>query len=149
MGFLDDLGLDDVDGTEPDWSIPNGVYPAYIVSSEIISGKTPAGTWQIKYRINTDYPEHGGKYVSEFFDLDPALEDKRKSFLKRRLVSLDITNEQARDMDPGDIVGVNVVITVKNKVVGDNKYTNVTKVELDEDAGDYSSPTGGFDSNAF
>jgi hypothetical protein len=141
MGFLQDLSLDQIDGSEIDWTVPNGVYPAMITESGVqdFNGKTK---WLIKYKIDPDEPTSGGKIVSEFFDLDPALPDNRKAFLKRRLMSLEITDDQAASMDPGDVIGVEVVITVKNRPAADGSrmFTNVTKVTLANSAGSGGNP---------
>jgi len=130
MGFLDDLGLDDVEVS--DWSIPNGVYPAVITDSKIIPNNRNGNSWQITYRVLNDVESVGGKTVSEFFDLDPRLPDERKQFLKRRLQSLAISDEDARSIEPGDILGIEVTITVKNKPSADGSrtFTNVTKLVM-------------------
>lgn len=134
MGFLADQNLADIEVPESDWFIANGVYPAAITDSKLMHPeKNPDGTlWQITYRIDPEVETFGGKFVSEFFDLDPNLAPERKQFLKRRLMSLEITDAEAADMDPGDIIGTEVTVTIKNKPSkdGDRVYTNVTKVTL-------------------
>lgn len=134
MGFLANQNLGDIEVPENDWFIANGVYPAVITDSKLMHPeKNPDGTlWQITYRIDPEIETFGGKFVSEFFDLDPNLAPERKAFLKRRLMSLEITDAEANDMDPGDIIGTEVTVTIKNKPSkdGDRVYTNVTKVTL-------------------
>lgn len=132
MSFLDDLDLDSVDGSEIDYSIPNGVYPMYISASELVDNTKKPGMnqWRITYKIDQNEDDYAGRTVSEFFDLDPTLPNDRKAWLKRRLVSLGIDDDQAKTLEPADIIGVEVMVTVKNRKVGENTYTNVTKVTL-------------------
>lgn len=134
MSFLNDLNLDSVDETAVDFTIPAGVYPTMITDSKImVSPSSGDNLWQITYRIDPDHDESPGKTVSEFFNLDPNLPDNRKAWIKRRLISLGISGDEAANLDPGDIIGVEVTVTVKNKAVKDKVYTNVTKVELGAD----------------
>lgn len=132
MSFLDDLNLDTVDGSAIDYSIANGVYPAFINSSELVDNQKKPGmnNWRITYKLAPDVETYGGRTVSEFFDLDPSLPDDRKAWLKRRLVSLGFDDEDMKTLEPADVIGIEVMVTVKNRKVGDNTYTNVTKVEL-------------------
>lgn len=132
MSFLDDLNLDTVDGSAIDYSIPNGVYPAMINSSELVENQKKPGMnqWRITYKLDSEVETYGGRTVSEFFDLDPSLPDDRKAWLKRRLVSLGFDDDDIKTMEPADVIGIEVMVTVKNRKVGDNTYTNVTKVEL-------------------
>lgn len=131
MGFLDEMGLDQVDAASDDWSVPNGVYPAVIVESKIAEFGG-VNKWQINYKIDEDDENAAGKQVSEFFDLSPDLPDTRKAWLKRRLLTLEIDDEAAASLEPEDIIGTEVVVTVKNKPSADGTrtYTNVTKVAL-------------------
>jgi len=131
MGFLNNLSLDQIDDSSVDYSINNGVYPAMISDSKIMSSpKSGDNLWQITYKLDSDVQTFGGRTVSEFFNLDPNLPDDRKTWIKRRLTSLGINAEEASNMDPGDIIGVEVTITVRNKQVQDKTYTNITKVVL-------------------
>lgn len=134
MGFLAEQNLADVEVPESDWFIANGTYLASITNSELMhpESRPDATLWQITYRIDPEVETYGNKFVSEFFDLDPNLPDSRKVWLKRRLQSLEISDQEAADMDPGDIIGTEVTVTVKNKPSkdGDRVYTNVTKVTV-------------------
>lgn len=140
MAFLSDLNLDQVDATAVDYSVANGVYPAMISDSKIMkSPSTGDNLWQITYRIDPEIDTYGGRTVSEFFNLDPNLPDDRKVWIKRRLRSLEVPDSQAATMDPSDIIGVEVTITVKNKQVKDKTYTNITKVTLGADSPSFAS----------
>lgn len=135
MGFLDKTGVADVVLTESDFSVANGVYPATITDSKVMhpGGDESRESWQISYRIDPEVETYGGRWVSEFFDLDPNLSDDKKQWLKRRLASLEIPDDELADMQPQDIIGTEVTVTVKNKPSKTDPtvvYTNVTKVVL-------------------
>lgn len=132
MGFLDKVGLGDVEAPVSDFSIPNGVYPATISDSKIMNPKKDPSKelWQITYTIDGEVETYAGRSVSEFYDLDPNLSAERKGWMKLRLQSLGISDEEANEMDPSDIIGTDVMVTVKNRTVGENTYTNVGRVTL-------------------
>lgn len=130
MAFLDNMNLNEVKVQENDWSLPNGTYPAMISDSKIMQSKAGKTLWQITYRVSEEIEQYGKRTVSEFFDIDPNADDMKKQFLKRRLVSLAFSDEDMATLEPGDIIGTDVTITVKNKQVNENNYTNVTKVVL-------------------
>jgi len=137
MGFLADKKLADVEVPEDDYSIANGTYPAMIVDSKLMNPKGDLNreSWQISYRIDPEVEIFGGRYVSEFFDMDPNLPESRKVWIKRRLISLGITDAEAEELEPEDVIGTEVTVTVKNKPSADGTrmYTNVTKVEVGAD----------------
>jgi hypothetical protein len=137
MGFLSDMSLDTLDASGTDWSIANGVYPAMVTDSKIMQpkAKPDKDMWQITYTIDSDVETYGGRTVSEFYDLDPNLPDTRRVWLKRRLQSIGVNDEQAATLEPADIIGTEVSVTVRNKVSNDKTYVNVTKVELRSNAG--------------
>jgi hypothetical protein len=134
MGFLQDAGVAGMDAAELDFTVANGVYPAFISESKIddFKGKTK---WQITYKINDDESDYHGRTVSEWFDLDPNLPENRKQWLARRLASLQISPGEQEDLEPQDIIGTEVTVTVKNKPSpdGTRTFTNVTKVVLGTD----------------
>lgn len=144
MSFLQNAGIVGIEATESDFFVANGVYPATVSDSKIdlFNGKTK---WQITYRISPDIENFGGKLVSEWFDLDPALAPERKQFLVRRLASLHISQEDQQTLEPADILGTEVVITVKNKPSADGSrtFTNVTKVVLADAAEAHNTTSGG------
>jgi hypothetical protein len=131
-GFLSDMNLDTLDASGTDWSIANGVYPAMVTDSKIMQPKNKPNKnlWQITYTLDSEVETYGGRTVSEFFDLDPSLPDDRRVWLKRRLLSIGVSDSQAATLEPDDIIGTEVSDTVRNKVSNDKTYVNVTKVEL-------------------
>jgi hypothetical protein len=132
MAFLKDMGLESIDASGTDWSIANGVYPAMVSDSKIMNpkGDTNKELWQITYTLDGEVETYGGRSVSEFYDLNPELPADRRVWLKRRLLSLGVNDQQAATLEPGDIIGTEVSVTVRNKNTNDKTYTNVTKVEL-------------------
>lgn len=138
MGMFEDYA--DIDA-EMDFSIANGAYPMMITDSKIIEHHKKPGVeqWQITYKVSPDVDDFGGRTVSEFFDLDPELSDDRKVWITRRLISLGFTEpEDRRSFEPGSVEGVDVTVTVVNKKVGDNTYTNVKKVVLGADVDSFA-----------
>jgi hypothetical protein len=136
-GFLKDMGLETIDATGTDWSIANGVYPATITDSKIMNPKndTSKNLWQITYTLDPEVETYHGRTVSEFYDLNPELPSERRVWLKRRLLSIGVNDEQAATLEPADIIGTEVSVTVRNKNTNDKTYVNVTKVELRSNAG--------------
>jgi hypothetical protein len=136
MSFLKDMNLESIDAGGTDWSIPNGLYPATVSDSKLMHPKNDPNKelWQITYTIDGEVETFGGRSVSEFFDLNPELPSERRVWLKRRLVSLGVTDEQAATLEPSDIIGTEVSVTVRNKTTNDKTYTNVTKVALRDDS---------------
>lgn len=133
MGFLDKTGVVDLEVPDNDYSIANGVYPATIQDSKVMhpGGDESRESWQITYRIDPEVETYGGRFISEFFDLDPNLPEDRKVWIKRRLNSLELTEEEQANLTPDYIIGYDVTVTVKNKPSKTDPtvvYTNVTKV---------------------
>jgi hypothetical protein len=131
MSFLNDAGVVGLEARESDFFVANGVYPATISDSKI-ADFNGVSKWQITYKIDPEVDEFGGKTVSEWFDLSNDLPAERKQFLVRRLASLQITPEEQLTLEPADVIGTEVTITVKNKPSADGTrtFTNVTKVVL-------------------
>ena len=131
MGFLNDAGVAGLPAQDLDYSVANGTYPAMVSESKIddFKGKTK---WQITYKIDPEVENYGGRTVSEWFDLDPTLPTERKQWLARRLASLEISPEEQETLEPADIIGTEVTITVKNRPAPDGQrtFTNVTKVVI-------------------
>lgn len=137
MSFLNDAGVVGVKAVESDFFVASGVYNA-IISDSKIAEFNGVSKWQITYKIDPEDDNYGGKTVSEWFDLSPDLPADRKQFLVRRLASLQISAEEQATLEPEDILGTEVTITVKNKPSADGArtYTNVTKVVLGQAASD-------------
>jgi hypothetical protein len=131
MSFLNDTGVIGMEATESDFFVANGVYPA-IISDSKIAEFNGANKWQITYKVHHEVENFGGKTVSEWFDLSPDIADKYKQWLVRRLASLSISREEQLTLEPADVIGTEVTITVKNKPSADGTrtFTNITKVDL-------------------
>lgn len=130
MSIFGDL---DIANAEDDpFSIPPGTYEATVSDVEVKDNKdkTLKGLW-ITYTVIGE--TENGKKVSEWKTIpapadpkNPSAEDKRSmSFLKMRLSSLGIPESRMNSVQPEDLIGTDVAITVKKN----GEYTNVTKVE--------------------
>lgn len=131
MSIFGDL---DIANAENDpFSVAPGTYEATVSDVEVKDNKdkTLKGLW-ITYTITGEDVETGKK-VTEWKTIpnpadpkNPSAEDKRAmSFLKMRLSSLGIPESRMNTVGPEDLIGTDVVITVKKN----GEYTNVTKVE--------------------
>ena len=91
MGFLKDAGVTDVVAPDDDYFIANGVYPAVIQDSKLMhpGGDDSKTSWQITYRLDAEVETYGGRYISEFFDMDPNLPDDRKVWMRAFQVAHD------------------------------------------------------------
>jgi hypothetical protein len=129
-GFLNDLGLENVEA-DPNF-IAAGPYPAIITKSEVKpkSGEQVGNNWILTYTIQAG--KFQGKTQSEFFDLNPQGDkaEIKKSFLKKRVLSLGVPENQISNMDPQFAVGLAGVVTIKHG----NGYQNVADFKLNEGA---------------
>lgn len=125
-GFLSDLALDGVEA-DPNY-IADGVYHAYVYESEVRTKKDGTPSWVLTYKIAPDEAKHAGQQIAEWFDLKPVGPNAtlKKSFMKRRVLSLGIPETRINAVNPVDFVGTEVSITVKHK----GQYQNVTDVRL-------------------
>lgn len=125
MGFLNDLDLGNVEA-DPNY-IPDGPYPANIVKSDIVTRKNDGKqSWVLTYQIIEG--RFAGKQQQEWFDLKPEGDNAelKKSFLKRRVLSLGIPENEVSNVDTDYFVGMRVKVTIKHR----NGYQNVSDVEL-------------------
>jgi hypothetical protein len=136
MSFLNDAGVVGMEAAESDFFVANGTYPA-IISDSKISEFNGVNKWQITYKVHPEVESYGGKTVSEWFDLSPDIQDKYKQWLVRRLSSLAISTQEQATLEPADVIGTEVTITVKNKPSADGTrtFTNITKVMLGDAEG--------------
>jgi hypothetical protein len=124
-GFLNDIGLDSVEA-DPNY-IPDGMYKATIVKSEIQGKKSGDGNnWIITYAIQEG--AQASKQQSEWFDLNPSGDNEalKKSFLKKRVVGLGVPESKINEVDPTYFIGQKCVVSIKHK----NGYQNVSDVRL-------------------
>jgi hypothetical protein len=129
MGLFGDL---DVASAEDNpWAVPANTYEATLFEVSVKEDKNKKPGLMLVYKISSG--DHAGKTVSEWKVIpqpaDPknpnADEKKAASYLKQRLASLGVPESRMNTVDTNDLLGTEVVITVK--VNGD--YTNVSKVE--------------------
>lgn len=127
-GFLSDLNLDGVEA-DPNY-IADGVYHAFVYESEVRTKKDGTPSWVLTYKIAPDEAKHAGQQIAEWFDLKPVGPNAnlKKSFMKRRVLSLGVPESRINAVNPADFVGTEVAITVKHK----GQYQNVTDVKLAE-----------------
>jgi hypothetical protein len=136
MGLFGEL---DVESAADDpFEVPPNVYNALL--TEVKVGPTKDQTkvgMTLVFKIQSE-DEHNGKLVREWKHIpqpaDPhnlSAEDQRSlSFLKSRLMDLGIPAAKVNEVEPDDLVGKEVTITVK---LGKNNFTNVSKVTLLQD----------------
>lgn len=141
MGLFGDL---DVKSAEDNpWFVPSNTYKADVFSVEVKDGKNGKGL-SIVYKISEG--DHKGKTVSEWKNI-PSKEEadteegkKAASYLKMRLASLGVPEARMNDVEPADLTGTAVIVTVKVN----GEYSNVNKVELAEGADTPAAPTQAF-----
>jgi len=123
--------LDVQSASDDPFGVPVGIYEAFVY--EVKTGPTKKGDkvgLSILYKV--DGGEHDGKVVSEWKQIpqimdpkNPTADEARSlSFLKQRMLSLGVTEDQINTVSPDDLVGTKVVITLKQN----GEYTNISKV---------------------
>jgi hypothetical protein len=134
------FGALDIESAQDDpFKVDDGTYHATVTGAKV--GPTNAGDkigFTITYKI-TDEGDMEGKDVKEWQNIpqpvdpqNPTTEEKRSaSYLKARLLALGVPAGGMNDMQPDDLLGTDVVITVAEK----DGYTNIKKLVLDTGAG--------------
>jgi len=140
MSIFGDL---DVESAADDpFAVPDNTYKAFLFDVKV--GPTKDGTktgMSLTYKISEG--EHEGKQITEWKRIptpaDPknldADDQRALSFLKARMLSLGIPASAVNTVTPEDLIGKSVLVTVKSE----KGYTNVKKLELDEDADEIMS----------
>jgi hypothetical protein len=125
MGFLNDLGLENVEA-DPN-HIADGKYRAFVFNSEVRLKKDQSRSWVITYKIAPNQ-KHAGQQQQEWFDLEPKGDNAeiKKSFLKSRVLSLGVPESKIADLSPADLIGTEVDITIVHR----NGYQNVGVLTL-------------------
>lgn len=136
-GFLNDLGLENVEA-DPN-HIADGKYPAFVYNSEVRTKKDQTRSWVITYKIAPDSPRHAGQQQQEWFDLEPKGEnaDLKRSFLKRRVLSLGVPESKINSINPADLIGIKVALTIVHR----GQYQNVGTVEVLDDNASVAAPS--------
>ena len=136
MSIFGDMDMDSVPDnpydTEP------GTYEANVYDVEVKPTKAGDKTGMyIYYKI--DGGDFDGNTLQEFKEIpqpkDPknptADEKKTASWLKMRLVSLGVPSNRLNSLDPKDLIGTPVTVTIARN----GEYTNIQKVALRSDNG--------------
>lgn len=127
-GFLNDLDLGNVEA-DPN-HIADGKYVAHVYKSEVRDTKK-GKQWVLTYKIDAGSPKHAGQQQQEWFALSPTGDnvELKKSFLKRRVLSLGVPESKINSVNPGDVQGLKVVIEIVHR----NGYQNIASVALADD----------------
>lgn len=121
--MFQELGLEDavVPGT-----LPDGTYKAFVYEAKPGSNKAGKPYLILTYKVN----DPGGVFheatIDEWKSASRDDDAKTKGYLKQRLSSLGVPDSRMGSLTPQDLVGTEVLITVKNK----DNYCNVVKVAL-------------------
>lgn len=136
--------LDIAAAADDPFNIDEGVYEGTIsaVTKKESNDKTKKGL-VITYTVTDEESPMIGRKIDEWKNLpqpaDPhnmtPEEERDVSFLKMRLKSLGVAEEDMNTVEPEDLIGTDVVFTVKKK----GEYTNVVKVELPSGSSDTAS----------
>ena len=139
MGIFGDLDLDTV-ASDP-FKVEDGTYEADVTGATV--GETAKGDkigLTIKYTITDGDSPMFGRSITEWQHIpqpsgEPTPQELRSaSFLKSRLISLGVPENEMNSMQPEDLLGISVVVTVREK----DGYTNITRLILaDQDPTDF------------
>lgn len=142
MGIFGDLDVSSV--SEDPFTVADGTYDAIVTACK--AGLTNAGDKKgltIEYTIQ-EHDTEKGKKVTEWKQIptpvdpdNPTPEDLRSaSFLKRRLMDLGVPADRVGEVEPDDLIGTEVVISIKfNPKSG---FTNVNRVSVATDSGEFT-----------
>lgn len=139
--FLNDLKLSSAN-TDPNY-LPEGKYPAFVSKLQIkdvpAKGEKPASkALIITYKVSHLDPENQNKVKTEFkslpeLNLDGTYKDedstRNAAYLKQRLLSLGVPEQELDNMKQEDLLGTPVWITM----VPTGDYMNIRGVELREE----------------
>lgn len=129
MGLFD--GLDVASAADNPFEVDPGTYDAVITGAEAKPTKDESKVGlNIEYTIDDVTSPMNERKVTEWkqipSDVSTPEGARAASFLKQRLANLGIPESRMNDVDAGDLIGVECVISVKKN----GEYTNVTKVAL-------------------
>jgi len=121
-------------------AIPDGTYRAFL--TDVKKGPTKDNSKVgVTFKFKISEGDYDGSEVTEWKSANRDDDQKTKGYLKQRIISLGVPADRINVVDPGDLIGKDCYITVKNR----NGYTNVNKVTLADAAGEASSSKGAFD----
>jgi hypothetical protein len=142
-GFLNDLDLDNVEA-DPNY-IGDGQWPAFIFDSKVITKKDQTKSWIITYKVAPDSKQYAGVTQDEWFALtvekDGSLiaqpDQTKKSWLKKRVLSVGVPESRVKEVTPAEIIGTPVFITIRHK----GNFQNVVDVVLRDESTGEAKPT--------
>lgn len=133
--------LDIAAAADDPFNIDEGVYAGVV--SGVTTKKSNDGTKKglvLTYTVTDEDSPMVGRKIDEWKNMpqpeDPhnmtPEEERDASFLKMRLKSLGVAEEDMNTVGPEDLISTEVIFTVKKK----GEYTNVVKVELPDGSSD-------------
>lgn len=132
--------LDVQHAADDPFNIEEGIYKGTISDVKVKQSSKGTTGLVLTYTVTDEESPMVGRKIDEWKNVpqpaDPENltpeEERDRSFLKMRLKSLGIPESEMNNVGTDDLVGLDVVFTVKKK----GEYTNVTKVELADDSTD-------------
>jgi hypothetical protein len=126
------LGLDKVKDQAD--GIPDGKYAGFVFNSQIVSKKDGTRAWVLTYKPDRKIHPSLDPEASqaEWHDLDypatmtPDAIETKKRWLKRRILSLGVKEENIATFALNDVIGTPVAFTIKSN----GPYKNIGTVEL-------------------
>ena len=138
MSLFGDLDLESAPD-DPN-AIPDGTYRAFL--TDLKKGPTKDGSKvgvTFKYKVSEG--AYDGHQVTEWKSANTSDDDTTKAWLKQRIIGLGVPADRMSSVDPDDLIGKDVYITVKNR----NGFANVNKVTLADSAAVSASAKSAFD----
>lgn len=139
MGLFGELDVASV--SEDILNLPDGTHSATVIKVTPSKSQTKADDRgnpmcgiTVTYQLDDSESDHVGQKVTQYQTVPqpPAGEEmtadekKNAAYLKRLLTNLGVPEERMNNVEPEDIVGAEVYITVRKN----GEYTNVTSVKL-------------------
>ena len=132
MSIFGDL---DVESAADDpFAVPDNTYKAFLFDVKV--GPTKDGTktgMSLTYKISEG--EHEGKQITEWKRIPTPADPKNLDADDQRKTNVFQNHWYVNTVTPEDLIGKSVLVTVKSE----KGYTNVKKLELDEDADEIMS----------
>ena len=124
-------------------AMSDGKYAGFVFDSQIVTKKDQRRAWVLTYKPDRNIHPHFDSEVSqtEWFDIDyaPTLTagdiETKKRWLKRRILSLGVKEDEVSTFNLADVIGLPVAFTIKTN----GQYKNIVTVELRDE-----SSTNGF-----
>lgn len=160
MSIFGEIGLDSEEIADVNAPLPDGQYIGNLFNVKVLPDKKNVPFRQIMfiYKVNDENkPNMKGREQAEFFKMPPEgvavgtpafnsagtqeHRDKVKQslgFLKARLKSLGVPEDQISQCDPKTLIGADVIFNVLTK----NGYTNIAKVVLASAVANVMAPAG-------